>query len=278
MHAQRALLELGMEKAPPTELTARAMRELTSIHADKPATGCHRFGAISRFLDYLLDEEVIEHNVAKDISRRFRPKAPAPRDTHYSIDQLRQLWFPQNPLRDDYLRFVRFMVVCPLRMSEAAELTGENIYFDIAELRLSADETKNAEAFTLPLPNLAIELLKQDKIAPELRCFQLSSKDGAPMKSWAYFTKAVRRASGVEHFNLHDLRRTFVTLLSEHSHFSEGLVDSLLNHNRSGSRTGVLRHYQHAKNIKQRREIMDWWATFLVQSVEVNSDVIIRSD
>ena len=278
MHAQKALAELGMEGAPPSELTARVLRELTSIHADKPATGRHRFGAMSRFLDYLLDEEVVEHNVAQGVSRRLRPKAPDPRETHYTIAQLQQLWFPKNELRADYLRFLRFMIVCPLRMSEAAELTGSNIYLDDAELRLSGKETKNAQAFTLPLPDLAINLLQQRTITPAARCFQLSSKDGAPMKSWAYFNKAGRRSTGVEHFNLHDLRRTFVTMLSEHSSFSEGLVDSLLNHSRSGSRTGVLRHYQHAKNLKQRREVMRWWGSFLLCEVIKNEDQCHEED
>lgn len=278
MHAQKALVELGMDGASPLELTARVLRELVSIHADKPATGRHRFGAMSRFLDYLVDEEVVEHNAAQGVSRRLRPKAPEARETYYTIDQLGQLWFPRNQLRADYLRFLRFMIVCPLRMSEAAELTGSNIYLDATELRLSAKETKNSQAFTLPLPDLAIGLLQQHAITPAARCFQLSSKEGASMKSWTYFNKFVRHATGVEHFNLHDLRRTFVTMLSEHSSFSEGLVDSLLNHSRSGSRTGVLRHYQHAKNLKQRREVMSWWESFLLSEVIKNEDQCHEED
>jgi len=279
VHAQKALVELGMEGAPPSELTARVLRELTSIHADKPATSRHRFGAMSRFLDYLLDEEVVEHNAAQGVSRRLRPKAAPPRETFYSIEELRQLWFPKNELRADYLRFLRFMIVCPLRMSEAADLIGNNIYLDAAELRLSAKETKKkSQAFTLPLPDLAIELLQKSPITPAARCFQLSSKDGAPMKSWTYFNKAVRSATGVKHFNLHDLRRTFVTLLSEESKFSEGLVDSLLNHSRSVTRPGVMRHYQHAKNLKQRREVMKWWGSFLLSEVIVKDDQCDEED
>jgi hypothetical protein len=67
-------------------------------------------------------------------------------------------------------------------------------------------------------------------------------------------------------------------MLSEHSSFSESLVDSLLNHSRSGSRTGVLRHYQHAKNIKQRREIMRWWGRFLLSEVIKNKDQCHEED
>ena len=267
MHAKNALTELGIQNAPPSQITGRVIREITSIHIDQPSTARHRFGALSRFLDYLVDEEVIDRNPAKDISRRYKPKTPAPRKTYYSIQQLKKLWFPENELREDYLRFLRFMIICPLRMTEASELTGHNLFPDQKELRLSSEATKNNEAFTLPIPLKAIELLKCTNGDSSERCFQLSSKNGAPMKAWSYFNKAVRRASGVTEFNLHDLRRTFTSLLSEHSPFSESLVDSLLNHKRSTTRTGVMRAYQHAKNLKQRREIMEWWSEFLEREV-----------
>ena len=267
MHAKNALNELGIQNAPPSQITGRVIREITSIHIDQPSTARHRFGALSRFLDYLVDEEVIDRNPAKDISRRYKPKTPAPRKTYYSIQQLKKLWFPENELREDYLRFLRFMIICPLRMTEASELTGHNLYPREQELRLFSEVTKNNEAFTLPIPLKAIGLLKCANGDLSERCFQLSSKNGAPMKAWSYFNKAVRRASGVTEFNLHDLRRTFTSLLSEHSPFSESLVDSLLNHKRSSTRTGVMRAYQHAKNLKQRREIMEWWSEFLEREV-----------
>ena len=244
-----------------------SLQEITSIYIDQPSTARHRFGALSRFLDYLVDEEVIDRNPAKDISRRYKPKTPAPRKTYYSIQQLKKLWFPENELREDYLRFLRFMIICPLRMTEASELTGHNLYPREQELRLFSEVTKNNEAFTLPIPLKAIGLLKCANGDLSERCFQLSSKNGAPMKAWSYFNKAVRRASGVTEFNLHDLRRTFTSLLSEHSPFSESLIDSLLNHKRSSTRTGVMRAYQHAKNLKQRREIMEWWSEFLEREV-----------
>ena len=267
MHAKNALTELGIQNAPPSQITGRVIREITSIHIDQPSTARHRFGALSRFLDYLVDEEVIDRNPAKDISRRYKPKTPAPRKTYYSIQQLKKLWFPENELREDYLRFLRFMIICPLRMTEASELTGHNLYPREQELRLFSEVTKNNEAFTLPIPLKAIGLLKCANSDLSERCFQLSSKNGAPMKAWSYFNKAVRLASGVTEFNLHDLRRTFTSLLSEHSPFSESLIDSLLNHKRSSTRTGVMRAYQHAKNLKQRREIMEWWSEFLEREV-----------
>ena len=61
------------------------------------------------------------------MSRRHRPKASNPRETYYSADELKKLGQPKNALRVNYLRYLRFMIICPLRMSEASELTAKNI-------------------------------------------------------------------------------------------------------------------------------------------------------
>ena len=218
-------------------------------------------------MDYLVDEDVIERNPAKDISRRHKPKASAPRETFYSTDELRLLWNPPNPLRPDYLRFLRFLIICPLRMTEAAELRGDNVFVDEQELRLSHQETKNNEAFTLPLPNIALQLINEAPATKDVRRFQLSRIDDAPMRSWSFFNKAVRRASGIDFFNLHHLRRTFATQMSEHSNFDENVIDAVLNHKRSATRAGVMRSYQHAKNTEKRRSVMNAWERFLLTKV-----------
>lgn len=271
-HAKSALAELNIKGMPPADLKSRVLRDLAVIHSDRPSTGRHRFGALSRFLDYLVDEDVIERNPARDISRRHKPKASAPRETYYSIDNLRLLWNPRNPLRPDYLRFLRFLIICPLRMTEAAELRGDNIFVDEKELRLSHHETKNKEAFTLPLPSIALKLINAVPTGKGARCFQLSSIEDAPMRSWSFFNKAVRRASGLDQFNLHHLRRTFATLMSEHSNFEESVIDAVLNHKRSATRAGVMRSYQHAKNIEKRRNVMDAWESFLLSEVIDSAD------
>ncbi len=267
MHARTALLELNLLEAPPQSISAKALRELVMLHEAKLSTGRHRFGALSRFLDFLVDEEVIEHNPARDLSRRHRPKTPQPRNTFYSIDELKKLWQPREKLRSNYLLFVRFMIACPLRMSEAANLTVNEVLLPEKEIRLSSSMTKNSESFSMPLTGLMIEQLNFDNSDNASRLFQLSSKVGQPMSAWSYFNKTVRVSTGVLEFNLHDLRRTFSSLMSEHSDFSESLVDSLLNHKRSATRQGVMRHYQHAKNLKQRREVMEWWCDLLEREV-----------
>ena len=266
-HARLALQELNLSRSTASLLTVPVLRKLAIIHNEKPATGRQRFGSLSRFIDFLVSEDVLSSNPAKNVPRWQRPKLPSPKETVYNLNELRQLWSPKNDIRNDYLTFVRFMMVMPLRAGEAAKLTGHNILLDEKELRFAPQETKNDEYFVLPLASLCLKLIDADNIKKRNKIFNLSSRADEPMKAWSYFNKKVRNASGVEHFNLHNFRRTFSSLISEHSDFSESLVDSLLNHKRSQTRQGVIRHYQHAKNVKQRREVMDWWNDFLTNEI-----------
>jgi integrase len=266
-HARLALQELNVSRSTASVLTVPVLRKLAKIHNEKPATGRQRFGSLSRFIDFLVSEDVLSSNSAKNVPRWQRPKLPSPRETVYNLNELRQLWSPRNDIRNDYLIFVRFMMLVPLRAGEAANLTCHNVLVDEKELRFSPQETKNDEYFVLPLTDLFLKLIDADNIKKKNKIFHLSSRENEPMKAWSYFNKKVREASDVAHFNLHNFRRTFSSLISEHSDFSESLVDSLLNHKRSQTRQGVIRHYQHAKNVKQRREVMEWWNNFLEEEV-----------
>ena len=262
-HIRLGLAEMEMSDQPPASIAEDSIKHLLQLHRDRPATARHRFGAMSRFLDFLQDQKVIQSNPAQSVSKKRRPKPPAPRSTFYDAEVLNKLWNPEQPLKDVYLRYLRFLITTPLRAKEAAELTVGQISLSRMNISLSAADTKNNEAFVMPLSELAKQQLLIETHTEAQRVFHLSSKPDQPMKSWSHLNASVRKATGVKNFNLHDLRRTFSTLIAEHSEFGEGLIDGLLNHKQSATRSGVIRHYQMAKHVERRREVMDWWGEYL---------------
>jgi len=242
-HVRLGLAELEISEQPPASITEDHIKDLLQLHRDRPATARHRFGAMSRFLDFLQDQKVIQSSPAQGISKKRRPKPPAPKNTFYDVDVLDQLWNPEKPLKDVYLRYLRFLITTPLRAKEAAELTVGQVSILRMEISLSATDTKNGEEFVMPLSDIAKQQLQIAIQTEDQRVFQLSSKADQPMKSWSHFNASVRNATGVYNFNLHDLRRSFSTLIAEHSDFGEGLIDGLLNHKQSVTRSGAIRHY-----------------------------------
>ncbi|WP_341199186.1 integrase arm-type DNA-binding domain-containing protein, partial [Lentibacter algarum] len=130
-----ALNELTLMEAYPEEITSKHIRDLSDLHHARPATGRHRLGAISRFLDYLLDEEVINANPVASVSKRRKPKPPPPRENYFTPEQLAALWNIEG-LKPSYQRYLRFMITSPLRANEAAKLTWDQVDRDRSEVRL----------------------------------------------------------------------------------------------------------------------------------------------
>jgi integrase len=266
MNVRSALDELGLADALPEVITSKHVRALIEMHSSKPATARHRYGAFSRFLDFLMDEEVIDLNPAQAISKKRRPKPPEPRIQFFSPDELKKLWHSEG-LKPEYLRYLRFMITTPLRADEGASLRWDQVHAERSELRLTPNDTKNSQHFVMPLTSVAWGLIGEPPQQDRAKVFQLTRYDDGAMSSWSYFNKSVRRASGVENFALHHLRRTFSTLLAENTSTPFEVVDGLLNHKQSVSKGGVVRHYQHAKQLSQRRATMEAWAELLTNQV-----------
>jgi integrase len=257
------LEEIGKSDVFPGEIRSKDIRNLIALHNERPATARQRFGAMSRFLDYLLDEEVIAANPASSVSKKRRPKPPQHRSNFYSFEQLRRLWHADG-LKPEYQRYLRFMITSPLRAKEVSQLRWAQVDLGRLELHLSSEETKNSEAFTMPLNTLAAQVIGE---AGDALVFPLSRREGGRMTAWSHFNNRVRGASGVDDFILHDLRRTFSSLMSENTSVSETLIDGLLNHKQAATRSGVIRHYQQAKHVEKRREVMAEWGKLLGQWV-----------
>jgi integrase len=266
-HVRRAIHELKIFEASPDDIVTADFRRLIQMHLGRPSTARHRFGAFSRFFDFLLDNDVILKNPADGVSKSKRPKPSNPRERFYTEEELKCLWHPSGPIHDKYLRFLRFMICVPFREGEASRLQVKQVDLVRKEIRLHWEDTKNKEAFTMPLHDLVQSVIGPELGLPDALVFPLSNIIGKEMTAWSYFNNAVRRASGVSDFNFHDLRRTFMTLISEKTNFIESHLDGLLNHKQSETRSGVMRSYQQAKHLNQRRQVMQFWNELLIDIV-----------
>ena len=55
--------------------------------------------------------------------------------------------------------------------------------------------------------------------------------------------------------------------MAENTDVSVSIIDSLLNHKQSATRSGVIRHYQQAKHLETRRSVMKEWGQLLEEWV-----------
>lgn len=133
-------------------------------------------------------------------------------------DELRRVYEVLATLPQHKSTFFKLLLMTGCRSSEIRFLRWCNV--DLKKGTLTLDDTKNGEPHWLPLPGLAVELLKalprdQDNVFPGFR------ED----KCWA----KVRKEAGVADVRIHDLRHTAASMLLQSGH-SLRVVGEVLNH------------------------------------------------
>ena len=146
---------------------------------------------------------------------------------------------PQHQYKDIYIESAEtcrdlflFILFTGLRRREASTLMWSNI--DFKDHSLTIEDTKNHETHSLPLTPFLLEILERRK-SESPYIFQGTTPD-KPLNDPKKQLDKVRKISGV-YFNLHDLRRTFITI-AESLDINTYALKRLLNHKDQRDVTG----------------------------------------
>lgn len=146
---------------------------------------------------------------------------------------------PQHQYKDIYIESAEicrdlflFILFTGLRRREASTLMWGNI--DFKDHSLTIEDTKNHETHSLPLTPFLLEILERRK-SESPYIFQGTTPD-KPLNDPKKQLDKVRKISGV-YFNLHDLRRTFITI-AESLDINTYALKRLLNHKDQRDVTG----------------------------------------
>jgi integrase len=272
-HLKRALADAGAATKPVEELDVSHVRRLLLATPEQPAVTRHRFGALSRFLDWALDEGLVKTNPCAAIGKQRRPRPPQARERVLSLAELATLWIAAEGLPSPVWRdFVRMLIALPVRRSEgAARMDWSHIDFDARTWTQPGRLTKNREPHRLHLHPLALMVLRERyEIAgkPKSGFVFPSPRAGTEIVAFSSIMKALRPlAPSVGHWVLHDIRRSFASALGEAGH-AEVVVDAVLNHRQSGSRSGVLAVYQRSLRWVEQIEAVKSWGAMLQAALD----------
>jgi integrase len=278
-YLKKAIRIIGAETRAVRDLSVTDVRSLIDRMKGSPGERRHIFGALDRFLRWLRKRGLIASNPCREIDEDERPKATVRRDYVPALEELRAIWSAAESAPDVTRDLVHFMLLAPLRRSEAAGLRWSEIDFACGWIRLSGSRMKNRRRHELPLSKPALDILIRRRggasVMPDRLVFP--SLAGTPLDNWSRVLKRIRREVGQEdvaradRFNLHDVRRAFVTHLAEH--FDEALLDQVLAH----SRKGVAGTYQYARYMKARPRVMETWAKMLLSEGPADDLVNLRA-
>lgn len=247
--------------APLRSLDLAAVHRLLDALPAEGTIARQVLGALGRLLDWAIGRGLVDvANPVRLLPRGARPKKAAPRMRTLSPSEIGSLWKGAGKLAALECNLLRMMLAVPLRKSEIAAIEWSWIDRKGGTITLPDRIMKNGQAHAIPLGDLGRRVL--DAIADgrewptEGRVFVSDNKRTV---DWARFKGRVDRAAPLPaEWTFHDFRRSFVSALAEAGH-DEAVLDAMLAHRASATRSGVLGVYQTARKLPAQRAAMAAW-------------------
>jgi integrase len=221
-------------------------------------------GAIRAMFNWALRRGIIESTPAALVER---PGAETRRDRTLKADEIRVLWPRFDALKFPFGPFFQMALTTGQRREEVARMRWTDIEIGERLWLLPAAATKAARGHAVPLSPLALTLLEGlPKIGPYVftatRDHPISGFSKAKARLDAMGMSDGTSAVTIAPWTIHDLRRTAATEMGRLG-VSRFIIGKVLNH-ADRSVTGIYDRHQY---LKEKREALETWASYLTQLV-----------
>jgi integrase len=171
----------------------------------------------------------------------------------------------------EYGCVIRLLILTGSRRSEIGGLSRSEVDLGKRQIALPEHRTKNGRAHIVPLSAQAIAILDA---APHYQGRDLVFGRGlGGLGGWSRAKAdldariaAGRRGKPMPAWTLHDLRRSFVTHISERGFAQPHVVEALVNHV-SGSKAGVAGVYNRSVYAAEKRRAIELWGAHVAALV-----------
>ena len=210
------------------------------------------FALLGRFFRWCYGREIVFTNPMLGIEK---PGKETSRDRVLSDDELVKVWHAAGD--DLFGCAVRVLALTGARSSEILNLRWAEI--DGTTIKLAGDRTKNGEAHVIHLSAPAWAIIEA---LPRVSEYVFTLNGKTPTRG----TRAKARldaAAAIDHWTIHDLRRTLATGLNELG-IEPHIADAILGH----TVKGVAGVYNRAKYEGQKKTALDVWGAKVMALVE----------
>ncbi|KAK43623.1 integrase [Caballeronia jiangsuensis] len=238
-----------------------------------PKMALHARNVLKRLYEYAIARQLATLNPASMIPARFVATTES-RTRVLTPDEigtmLRAIY--ASDIRRPLKLALHLLVLTMVRKSELIESTWSEFDLDSAIWRIPAARMKKDREHWVYLPRQAVEMLRELSETRTSRNFPFPTVRGVDRPIAKSTLNQAVKALGidVEHFVLHDFRRTASTHLHEMGQSSDA-IEKALAHTIKGMK-GV---YNRAEYAEERRRILQLWADFVDAQIEDGRKVIL---
>lgn len=242
---------------------------------------------LRQLLDYCEDREQIDDNPAAGLKpAKVKARPGKPRDRHLKLPEMMELWEALHDSRNakgvastamlsiPVANAVRLLILTGARRAEVSSMCWAEVKKDTWHIH--ASRTKSAREHKVHLSKQALAVLEeQRKLSGGEYVFESSRDAGKPIH-YDTITTAISRLQGrarkehyndaplyhLEHFTVHDLRRSVATLWTETFMADPLLVDAMLAH----VPPKLVGTYNKGKRYKMQVEVWERWGEAIEHS------------
>jgi integrase len=253
-----------------SDLHRRDLHRVLDSKSGKRAAAGKAFGDLRAMIRWAVARGDLDTNPIEGAKRPIKSK---PRERFLEPSEIAISWkawptaFPAS-----VALALKLALVTGQRIGEVAGITLDEIDFPKALWNLPPDRTKNGFAHSVPLSDMALELIAEArKSAINGRLFRLNTQRIANLISQN------RDKIPIRHWTAHDLRRTACTHMAKMG-ISPLVIGAVVNH-RTQTKGGVtLGTYVQYDYAREKREALELWADRLSDIVSGGGAKIITND
>ena len=235
------------------------LNAITKAHGSVTAACARRH--LSAFFTWAMKEGLVPAN---PVINTNEPRDSVPRERVLEDSELAAIWHTADP-RTDFGRIVRLLTLTACRRREIGEMRWSELSMDKRTLTLPGERTKNHHAHTVPLVDAALDIFRdKPRMLGRDVVFGLRGKGFC---DWHRAKIAFDVRTGVQNFDLHDLRRTAATGMADLG-IQPHIIEEVLGHSRSGHKSGVAGIYNRAAYEVDKRIALEKWAAKVAEIVD----------
>jgi integrase len=204
------------------------------------------------------------------------------RERTLTADELKEVWLAAEDVGGDYGLIVKLLILTGQRRDEIGRLAWAEVRENGDDMRieLPGERTKNHKPHIVPLSAEAVVGLPPRPDTSD-RAMVFGRRLVKGFSGWSkckveldQAIAAARRKRRIKDamppWRLHDLRRTFVTMVGELGFAPPHVVEAIVNHV-SGTKAGVAGTYNKALYLEERKQALVAWGRHVTKLVKSSS-------
>jgi integrase len=241
---------------------------LTTVREERgSSTADHMRATLSAFFTWAAKEGLMGLQPANPVQFTHKGE-PSKRDRVLKLEEMRAIWKATEDCDQPFNQIVRLLMFTLQRRDEIGSLDRREVDFDEALITFPKERVKNGREHRLPMSTSVVAILEKRPMIVGRTLFFGLGEGG--FSGWSKAKAALdERLGPMDHWTLHDLRRTGDTMMNDLLDIDPHIVEAVLNHV-SGSKSGkdgVAGVYNKGEYIIRKREALNAWEGYVLREV-----------